>query len=111
MSAANKAAMSASHALHASIASTAFNILLKAYTARQIVLIGGEASMISDINPVAIANMAETLKDRVMFTAPQGTKDRLKAWAESERRTISNLCEKVVLEALEQWEKDKAQQK
>lgn len=59
--------------------------------------------MISDINP-ALAEMAETLKDRVMFTAPQGAKDRLKAWAESERRTISNLCEKVVLEALEQWE-------
>lgn len=59
--------------------------------------------MISDINP-AIAAMAETIKDRVMFTAPQGAKDRLKAWAESERRTISNLCEKVVLEALEQWE-------
>ena len=59
--------------------------------------------MISDINP-AIAAMAETIKDRVMFTAPQGAKDRLKAWAESERRTISNLCEKVVMEALEQWE-------
>ena len=59
--------------------------------------------MISDINP-ALAEMAETLKDRVMFTAPQGAKNRLKAWAESERRTISNLCEKVVLEALEQWE-------
>lgn len=61
--------------------------------------------MISDMTSAAIAQMAETIKDRVMFTAPQGTKERLKAWADSERRTISNLCEKVVLEALEQWEK------
>lgn len=68
-------------------------------------MIEGEASKISVIIPDAIA-MAETLKDRVMFTAPQGTKERLKAWAESERRTISNLCEKVVLEALEQWEEN-----
>ncbi len=49
-------------------------------------------------------DMGETLKERVMFTAPVGTKERLKAWAEAERRTISNLCEGVVLEALEQWE-------
>lgn len=48
--------------------------------------------------------MAETLKERVMFTAPTGTKERLRAWADAERRTVSNLCEKVVLEALEQWE-------
>jgi predicted transcriptional regulator len=74
-------------------------------------MIYDEASMISFMVPDAIA-MAETLKDRVMFTAPQGTKERLKAWAESERRTISNLCEKVVLEALEQWEEcQKAQDK
>lgn len=59
--------------------------------------------MISVEIPDAIA-MAETQKDRVMFTAPKGTKERLKVWADSERRTISNLCENVVLEALEQWE-------
>lgn len=64
--------------------------------------------MISDMNPATIAEMAETLKDRVMFTAPPGTKERLKVWADSERRTISNLCEKVVLEALEQWEKSQS---
>ncbi len=49
-------------------------------------------------------DMGETLKERIMFTAPTGTKERLKAWAEAERRTISNLCEGIVLEALEQWE-------
>lgn len=49
-------------------------------------------------------DMGETLKDRIAFTAPIGTKERLKVWAEAERRTISNLCEGVVLEALEQWE-------
>jgi hypothetical protein len=49
-------------------------------------------------------DMGETLKERIMFTAPTSTKERLKAWAEAERRTISNLCEGIVLEALEQWE-------
>jgi hypothetical protein len=49
-------------------------------------------------------DMGETLKERVMFTAPIGTKEKLKAWAETERRTISNLCEGVILEALEKWE-------
>lgn len=48
--------------------------------------------------------LGETLKERVMFTAPSGTKERLKAWAEAERRIISNLGEGIVLEALEQWE-------
>lgn len=53
--------------------------------------------------------MAETLKDRVMFTAPPGAKDRLRAWADAERRTMSNLCEIVILEALERWEASQEQ--
>lgn len=56
------------------------------------------------LRPLEAIDMGETLKERVMFTAPTGTKERLKAWAEAERRTISNLCEGIVLEALEQWE-------
>ena len=85
------------------LASTAINSFLQAYTAMHSEMNSNPACTMLLRTPEAI-DMGETLKERVMFTAPTGTKERLKAWAEAERRTISNLCEGVVLEALEQWE-------
>jgi hypothetical protein len=44
--------------------------------------------------------MGVTRKARVMFTCEHEVKDELSEWAESENRTVSNLIETLVQEAL-----------
>jgi hypothetical protein len=44
--------------------------------------------------------MGVTRKARVMFTCEHEVKDELSEWADSENRTISNLVETLVQEAL-----------
>lgn len=38
-------------------------------------------------------------KPRVMFLCDESLKDALKAWADEESRTVSNLCELIVRQA------------
>jgi hypothetical protein len=45
--------------------------------------------------------MAATKKAKVMFTCEQETKEKLTKWANEEKRTVSNLVELLVTEALE----------
>ncbi|BBD70941.1 MULTISPECIES: hypothetical protein [Nostoc] len=47
--------------------------------------------------------MGVTKKAKVMFTCEHETKSDLEAWAKSERRTVSNLVEGVVVAALANW--------
>jgi hypothetical protein len=44
--------------------------------------------------------MGETRKARVMFTCEHEIKDYLTEWAESENRTVSNLVETLITEAI-----------
>jgi hypothetical protein len=44
--------------------------------------------------------MGVTKKAKVMFTCEHEVKDRLTEWAKSENRTVSNLIETMVIEAL-----------
>jgi hypothetical protein len=46
------------------------------------------AACIMLLRALEAIDLGETLKERVMFTAPSGTKERLKAGAEAERRII-----------------------
>jgi hypothetical protein len=52
--------------------------------------------------------MAQTKKAKVMFTCEHGTKEKLSKWADAEKRSLSNLVELIVTEALESKEQDKA---
>ncbi|MUH00373.1 hypothetical protein F7734_52135 [Scytonema sp. UIC 10036] len=45
--------------------------------------------------------------ERVMFTCTPETKEILKKWASSEGRTISNLVERIVLDAITSHEGNK----
>jgi hypothetical protein len=49
--------------------------------------------------------MGETRKARVMFTCEHEIKDYLTEWAESENRTVSNLVETLITEAIAAREK------
>lgn len=49
--------------------------------------------------------MGVTKKAKVMFTCEHEVKDKLTEWAKQEKRTVSNLVEKLVTEALETKEK------
>jgi hypothetical protein len=44
--------------------------------------------------------MGVTKKAKVMFTCEHDIKDHLTEWAKSENRTVSNLVETLVIEAL-----------
>ncbi|MBD2014331.1 hypothetical protein H6F96_10140 [Microcoleus sp. FACHB-53] len=44
-----------------------------------------------------------TNKNRVMFLCDDEAKNDLQQWAEQERRSVSNLVEKIVLEAIAAW--------
>jgi macrodomain Ter protein organizer (MatP/YcbG family) len=47
--------------------------------------------------------MAETIKARVMFTCEHEVKEKLIQWAKSEKRTVSNLVEKLIEEAIDKY--------
>jgi hypothetical protein len=44
--------------------------------------------------------MGITKKAKVMFTCEHEVKDKLAKWAKTENRTISNLVEKLVMDAI-----------
>ncbi len=44
--------------------------------------------------------------ERIMFTATTETKEFLKDWASKEGRTISNLVERIVLDAIADKQKE-----
>ncbi len=44
-----------------------------------------------------------TNKNRVMFLCDDETKNDLQRWAAQERRSVSNLVEKIVLDAVADW--------
>ena len=46
-------------------------------------------------------------KAKITFTCPHEVKDKLESWAQSENRTLSNLIETLVAEALKQKEGNK----
>jgi hypothetical protein len=50
--------------------------------------------------------MGQTKKAKVMFTCDHKVKEDLGKWASSERRTVSNLVEGVVTEALDKWKRE-----
>lgn len=39
-------------------------------------------------------------KPRIMFSCSEGTKEDLESWAEDEGRSISNLIERIVMDAI-----------
>jgi hypothetical protein len=49
-----------------------------------------------------------TSKNRVMFLCDDEAKNDLQQWAEQERRSVSNLVEKIVLEAIATWKEQQA---
>lgn len=50
--------------------------------------------------------MGQTKKAKVMFTCEHEVKDDLGEWAKSERRTVSNLVEGIVTDALTKWKQE-----
>lgn len=50
--------------------------------------------------------MGETKKAKVMFTCEHEVKEKLANWAKSENRTVSNLVETLVMDALAAKEKE-----
>jgi hypothetical protein len=44
--------------------------------------------------------MGITKKAKIMFTCEHEVKDKLAKWAKTENRTVSNLVEKLVLDAI-----------
>jgi len=53
-----------------------------------------------------------TRRPRIMFTCSEDTKQILELWSEEEGRTVSNLVERIVLEAIsaKQGKKTKSKQ-
>ncbi len=72
------------HAGHDHLAETAFNRPDTAMNSEM----NSNAACIMLLRTLEAIALGETLKERVMFTAPSGTKETLKAWAEAERRII-----------------------
>lgn len=56
--------------------------------------------------------MMATRRPRIMFTCSEETKQTLELWSEEEGRTVSNLVERIVIEAIaaKQAKKNKSKQ-
>ncbi|WP_414552590.1 hypothetical protein [Anabaena sp. CCY 0017] len=58
--------------------------------------------MLKRVQHAIEVSMGQTKKAKIMFTCSHETKADLTEWSQEERRTLSNLVEGIVVEALKQ---------